>query len=64
VNLAVGTGAPIRVNKQLLNATAEDANVTLRLPEATADIAAEARQRMAEAATRRRAARGSGTAGE
>jgi bifunctional DNase/RNase len=64
VNLAVGTGAPIRVNKQLLNATAEDSNVTLRLPEATADIAAEARQRMAEAATRRRAARGSGTAGE
>jgi RNA polymerase sigma factor (sigma-70 family) len=64
VNLAVGTGAPIRVNKQLLNATAEDANVTLRLPEATADIAAEVRQRMEEAATRRRAARGSGTAGE
>jgi RNA polymerase sigma factor (sigma-70 family) len=65
VNLAVGTGAPIRVNTELFGTAHEDGDqVTLQFQGATADIAAEARQRMAEAATRRRAARGSGTAAE
>jgi hypothetical protein len=65
VNLAVGTGAPIRVNTELFGTAHEGGDqVTLQFQGATADIAAEARQRMAEAATRRRAARGSGTIGE
>ena len=65
VNLAVGTGAPIRVNTELFGTAHEDSDqVTLQFQGATADIAAEARQRMEEAATRRRAARGSGTAAE
>jgi len=65
VNLAVGTGAPIRVNTELFGTAHEDGDqVTLQFQGATADIAAEARQRMAEAVTRRRAARGSGTAAE
>jgi len=65
VNLAVGTGAPIRVNTELFGTAREDGDqVTLQFQGATADIAEEARQRMAEAATRRRAARGSGTAAE
>ena len=65
VNLAVGTGAPIRVNTELFGTAHEDGDqVTLQFQGATADIAAEARQRMAEAATRRRADRGSGTAAE
>ena len=65
VNLAVGTGAPIRVNTELFSTAHEDGDqVTLQFQGATADIAAEARQRMAEAVTRRRAARGSGTAAE
>jgi RNA polymerase sigma factor (sigma-70 family) len=65
VNLAVGTGAPIRVNTELFGTAYEDGDqVTLQFQGATADIAAEARQRMAEAVTRWRAARGSGTAAE
>ena len=65
VNLAVGTGAPIRVNTELFGTAYEDGDqVTLQFQGATADIAAEARQRMAEAVTRRRADRGSGTAAE
>lgn len=63
VNLAVGTGAPIRVNTELFGTAHEDGD-QVTFQGATADIAAEARQRMAEAATRRRAARGSGTAAE
>jgi uncharacterized protein len=63
VNLAVGTGAPIRVNTELFGTVDEGGDqVTLQFRGATADIAAEARQRMAEAAERRRAATGSGTA--
>jgi hypothetical protein len=65
VNLAVGTGAPIRVNTELFGTAHEGGDqVTLQVQGATADIAAEARQRMEEEATRRRAARGSGTIGE
>jgi RNA polymerase sigma factor (sigma-70 family) len=65
VNLAVGTGAPIRVNTELFGTAREDGDqVTLQFQGATADIAEEARRRMAEAATRWRAARGSGTAAE
>jgi uncharacterized protein len=55
VNLAVGTGAPIRVNTALFSTAGEDRDqVTLQFQGATADIAAEARQRMEEAAARRR----------
>ncbi|HEX4399187.1 MAG TPA: bifunctional nuclease domain-containing protein [Trebonia sp.] len=65
VNLAVGTGAPIRVNTELFGTAHEDGDqVTLQFQGATADIAAEERQRMAEGVTRWRAARGSGTAAE
>jgi hypothetical protein len=65
VNLAVATGAPIRVNTELFGTADEGGDpVTLQFQGATADIAAEARQRMEEAAIRRRAARGSGTVGE
>jgi uncharacterized protein len=65
VNLAVGTGAPIRVNTELFSTTGEGGDhVTLQFQGATAGIAAEARQRMEEAARRRRAAGGSGTAAE
>ena len=65
VNLAVGTGAPIRVNTELFSTAEEDRDhVTLQFQGATADIAAEARQRMEEAATRRRAAGGNQTTGQ
>jgi hypothetical protein len=53
------------VNTELFGTADEgDDQVTLQFQGATADIAAEVRQRMEEAATRRRAARGSGTAVE
>jgi RNA polymerase sigma factor (sigma-70 family) len=64
VNLAVGSGAPIRVNAELFGAAGEGDQVTMRFRGATADIAAEARQRMEEIATRRRAAGGSQTTGQ
>jgi hypothetical protein len=65
VNLAVGTGAPIRVNTELFSTAGEDRDhVTLQFQGATADIAAEASQRMAEAATRWRAARGGQASGQ
>jgi hypothetical protein len=61
----VATGAPIRVNTELFNTAGEDRDqVTLQFQGATADIAAEARQRMAEAATRRRATGGGQTTGQ
>ena len=65
VNLAVGTGAPIRMNAELFSVPSAGAStVTLRLQGATADLAAEARQRLEEAARRRRAYGESGVAAE
>ena len=64
VNLAVGTGAPVRVNTELFRSVGEANQVTLQLQGATADIAAEARQQMEEAAARRRADREAGTTPE
>jgi RNA polymerase sigma factor (sigma-70 family) len=65
VNLAVGTGAPIRVNTELFSTAGEDRDhVTLQFQGATADIAAEARQRMDEAVARRRGAGGGQTTGQ
>jgi RNA polymerase sigma factor (sigma-70 family) len=55
VNLAVASGAPIRLNRELFGAAVveADAEKPSAYPVATADIAAEARQRMREAAQRR-----------
>jgi hypothetical protein len=65
VNLAVVTGAPIRMNAELFSVPSAGAStVALRLQGATADLAAEARQRMEEAARRRQAVGESGVAAE
>jgi len=55
VNLAVASGAPIRLNSELLSAAPSQADVegASSYPVATADIAAETQQRMREAAQRR-----------
>jgi len=55
VNLAVASGAPIRLNSELFSAAVvhDDGEKPSAYPVATADIAAEARQRMREAAQRR-----------
>lgn len=58
VNLAVASGAPIRLNSELFDAAVvhDDGEELTACPVATADIAAEARQRM-RAAPQRRAQR-------
>lgn len=58
VNLAVASGAPIRLNSELFSAAVvhDDGGKPSSYPVATADIAAETQQRMREA-TRRRARR-------
>jgi RNA polymerase sigma factor (sigma-70 family) len=55
VNLAVASGAPIRLNSELFGAAVvhDDGEKPSPYPVATADIAAEAQQRMREAAQRR-----------
>jgi hypothetical protein len=55
VNLAVASGAPIRLNSELFGAATVDGDgeEPTSYPAATADIAAEAQQRMREAAQRR-----------
>ena len=55
VNLAVASGAPIRLNSELFGAAVvhADAERPSAYPVATADIAAEAQQRIREAAQRR-----------
>jgi len=54
VNLAVASGAPIRLNSELFSAATvdDDAEEPSSYPVATADIAAETQQRMREAAQR------------
>jgi RNA polymerase sigma factor (sigma-70 family) len=54
VNLAVVSGAPIRLNSELFSVAAagDDSEEPSSLPAATADIAAETQQRMREAAQR------------
>jgi hypothetical protein len=56
VNLALAAGAPIRLNAELFTAATatDDGEKPSTYPVATADIAAEAQQRMAEAAQRRK----------
>jgi bifunctional DNase/RNase len=55
VNLAVASGAPIRLNSELFSAAVvhDDGEKPSSYPVATADIAAEIQQRMREAAQRR-----------
>jgi RNA polymerase sigma factor (sigma-70 family) len=55
VNLALATGAPIRIDSELfgVEAPAEDTEKLSSYPVATADIAAEAQQRIHEGLTRR-----------
>lgn len=55
VNLAVASGAPIRLNSELFSAAVvhDDGEKPSSYPVATADIAAETQQRMREAAQRR-----------
>ena len=55
VNLAVASGAPIRLNSELFSAATvdDDAQQPSSYPVATAGIAAESQQRMREAAQQR-----------
>jgi bifunctional DNase/RNase/predicted DNA-binding protein (UPF0251 family) len=65
VNLAVATGAPMRLNSELFSAATacDDAQEPSAYPVATAEIVAEAQQRMREAAQRRMRRTGPGPEG-